>query len=754
MAKGKKIQKETRRKLPVPPVNPPATSATDVLRLEEELKNITDRIQKALEEFEELEIQISQAQEELSKRNLLLETIEDARRAGEEEIKAQEAEIRQHCIDDREAELKEMEQKAQKRAERIIQQAESKADSIAERARSKAEAIALDAENASRKSQAEADAKGWTIIAEARANADAVYSKQKADLTALEHRLQTESERIRQKQCELELHESDLRLELQSLHAEKADLEERWEKCSPAALARLENENAYLRKYLEQEQRNSAELQDRVITLERLEALIGDRGPEWLSQELSNKDETIRVLRDQLSRSLPQDEVDSLRHEASQSAWLRTEIESLREQLNEKQNRLARMETSHMELDSIMRSARAARALNDGLKRELDNLKENLEERSREAFPALCQIDRDQPARESTRKPKTDIDLKHLVEYIANYAASRQPYLYYSPATVRAFIAGLAASKLLILEGLSGTGKTSLPRVFAEAIEGRCYTIPVQSSWRDRHEFLGYYNEFSKRYTESEFTKVLYEVGLPLRQDDTCLIVLDEMNLARVEYYFADFLSVIEDPNKEKWLVPLMSHRPETAGDSGPDGLVDGYKLRVPPNVWFVGTANKDESTFEITDKVYDRAQVLDFTQRQEPFEPAQHRSVEMSYSRLQQLLDAASKSGDQLTNDDWDRICLLDSDLHKMDLAFGNRIKDQMEVFIPVYVAAGGSKNEAIDIQLARKVLRKLRGRHDPQFIDDLERLRNTLSDLFAGYPMPFCQEAIMRHEKSLGVK
>ena len=85
--------------------------------------------------------------------------------------------------------------------------------------------------------------------------------------------------------------------------------------------------------------------------------------------------------------------------------------------------------------------------------------------------------------------------------------------LYYTPEIIRRFVAGMAASKLLILEGISGTGKTSLPYSFSRYMENPATIVSVQPSYRDRTEILGYFNEFSKRFNETEFLRALYEAN-------------------------------------------------------------------------------------------------------------------------------------------------------------------------------------------------------------------------------------------------
>ena len=152
----------------------------------------------------------------------------------------------------------------------------------------------------------------------------------------------------------------------------------------------------------------------------------------------------------------------------------------------------------------------------------------------------------------------------------------------------------------MILEGISGTGKTSLPYAMGKFFGHDSHIIAVQPSWRDRAEMMGYLNEFTKKFNETEFLESIYETTY---RNDPNFVVLDEMNLARVEYYFAEFLSLLEMPDTDQWLIDIV---PDTQpGD--PNHLVKG-KMLLPQNVWFIGTANKDDSTFTITDKVYDRA--------------------------------------------------------------------------------------------------------------------------------------------------
>ena len=192
----------------------------------------------------------------------------------------------------------------------------------------------------------------------------------------------------------------------------------------------------------------------------------------------------------------------------------------------------------------------------------------------------------------------------------------------------------MATSKLIILEGISGTGKTSMAYALGKFFSFDSAIIPVQPSWKDRSELLGYYNEFTKKFNESEFLRALYTTTYRKELD---VVVLDEMNLARIEYYFAEFLSVMEMRDTADWLIDLIpSMQP---GD--PAQLHDG-KLLIPQNVIFFGTANNDDSTFTISDKVYDRAVSLFFDDKGRPFDAEHQESLQIPYTQLKSLYDEA----------------------------------------------------------------------------------------------------------------
>ncbi len=325
--------------------------------------------------------------------------------------------------------------------------------------------------------------------------------------------------------------------------------------------------------------------------------------------------------------------------------------------------------------------------------------KKKLDSESR--FSKLIQVDRQ--AEENPRitvMNQTDmLDLPNLVDRFINFAAS-QLKLFYTREIIARFLAGMATSKVLILEGISGTGKTSLPYAMGKFFQNDTSIISVQPSWRDRAELLGYLNEFTKRFNETDFLKSVYAASY---SDTINLIVLDEMNLARIEYYFAEFLSVMEMPDVNEWKIDIVP----TSDQHDPKNLING-KILIPQNLWFIGTANKDDSTFTITDKVYDRAVAIAINKKAEFIDAPFTDNVSMTFEYLDDLFKR-TQSGYQLSEIAQSGFNQLDEFIQeKFKIAFGNRIMKQIKLFVPVYMGCGFSEFDGLDYMLTFKILRK----------------------------------------------
>ena len=292
------------------------------------------------------------------------------------------------------------------------------------------------------------------------------------------------------------------------------------------------------------------------------------------------------------------------------------------------------------------------------------------------------------------------ITLEEFCRQFRAYAAS-QLHLYYELDMIRYFVAALGTARIIILQGISGTGKTSLPYAFGKFVQRDSTVVSVQPSWRERTELYGYFNEFTKKYSETEFLKALYEGNF---YRDPHLVILDEMNIARVEYYFAEMLSIMELPRQEERKVDIVT----AMWDNDPC-MIENGNVQISDNLWFVGTINNDDSTFAVADKVYDRAIPIDLDSRAEPFECDEMPPVFISTDHLLQMF-AEAKELYPISQSSLDKLEVLNAYLIKnFRLAFGNRIMKQISDYVPCFIACGGTEIQAIDFIVAKTYLRKL---------------------------------------------
>jgi len=342
-------------------------------------------------------------------------------------------------------------------------------------------------------------------------------------------------------------------------------------------------------------------------------------------------------------------------------------------------------------------------------------------------------------------------DLSELSAYVQQWMAfkSDKPF-YYSQETIRIFLAGLNMSPISILQGISGTGKTSLPREFAKALVTDGYYVgvddenqnkapyricAVQSGWRDNMDLMGYYNSFEHKYKETDFFKALYIANQPKYSDTLFLIILDEMNLSRPEHYFADFLSLLEQSPSERFIG--LSNTPNEVLPS----LIKGGKLRIPENVRFIGTANHDETTLEFAPKTYDRSNLMEMPKNhpdKKDFKPIDS-LFNIKYSWLKAKFEEAENKHKEsfnkfhsFINSDDMKLLLLDK-----GIGIGNRLEFQAEKFISVYVESGKEKekdiSKAVDHLITSRLFRTLKNRYDldkanlTKFKDDYNKLFKT---------------------------
>lgn len=489
-----------------------------------------------------------------------------------------------------------------------------------------------------------------------------------------------------------------------------------------------------LNEFYNQQKARLEELQSQIL-------MYGD-DPSKAMRENAELRRKIEKLESLISSCPSAEELEKLRETSAKYAEILIKLEALEAKRLTLETENIELKVNKDEIESYRRFIKILELQKAELQRELDRNIELYNSRTEKVFANLSLID-------SERKNDypsiiQSWDLKKLCAAFRGYLANREDSLYYDERTIRTFIAGFASSRLMILEGLSGTGKSSLPRAFQDFIGSHTITVPVQSSWKDRNDLLGFYNDFKKQYKETEFLKALYKATSD--PNNIYVIVLDEMNLSRIEYYFADLLSVLEKP-VEEWKIELISdYASITPNQDAWPKLISEGKLQICDNTWFVGTANRDDSTFMITDKVYDRSVVLTFDKKGEKEKVSYAPPIKMNNEDFQKLLTRAERFTDSKSETRFrEMLRTLDEQVRELfQITFGNRIANQLEKFVPVYLACGGTVDEAVDVMFSRKVLRKLEGIYDENTKANLELLKDEIE--LQEYKLPITIEAIKR--------
>jgi len=334
-----------------------------------------------------------------------------------------------------------------------------------------------------------------------------------------------------------------------------------------------------------------------------------------------------------------------------------------------------------------------------------------------------------------------EVTLASFCESFQAYAAGNLG-LYYDISDIRRFISNLGVSHILVMQGMSGTGKTSLAYAFGEFIGNPSVIVPIQPMWKERTDMIGYYNEFTGKFNETLLLQKMYEANY---SKDMYITVLDEMNIARVEYYFAEFLSLLELPDPEKRYIDVVSDV-----QKGDPALLKGGRLKLPPNMWFIGTANNDDSTFAISDKVYDRAMVINLDRKTQFFEATGSPQVRISADQFDAMVARAQREY-SMTARNARRLKKLDAYMiDKFKITFGNRIMKQIRQYIPVYLACGGDELDALDDILSKKVFRKLEAQNPIYVRNSVDGLCNYLDELFGYDRMKLCKEYLRRFERA----
>ncbi len=366
------------------------------------------------------------------------------------------------------------------------------------------------------------------------------------------------------------------------------------------------------------------------------------------------------------------------------------------------------------------------------LKAEIANAKQELtqlEEDEKRAFEALRSNVEVKANQERTFKSEQEF-LSGFKQYLAAKG------LFFPERIINAFHTSLKVqdiSALVILAGISGTGKSELPQAYAEFIGAPLVMLPVQPRWDSPQDLQGFYNYIEKKYKPTELMRYLYQHE---RQNDLkgriVLVLLDEMNLAKVEYYFSDFLSKLETRRNKLTYLEI---------DAGSLKLEDKLrKVLIPEQFLFVGTMNEDETTQSLSDKVLDRANVLTFGKPPElklgndkqtkPPTPTEYVTWE-SFSQVWTKQPSPNSAATESVKEYVDRANeIMDS----LGRPFAHRVFQAFAKYVANYPKADQDETVvklAIADQFGQKLLPKLRGVMIEDNREALDRMQNLLQEL-----------------------
>jgi len=302
----------------------------------------------------------------------------------------------------------------------------------------------------------------------------------------------------------------------------------------------------------------------------------------------------------------------------------------------------------------------------------------------------------------------TRITEQELLNHIKKYITARG--YYFPEETIHNYHVCLKTRPFVILAGLSGTGKSKLSQLYAEAIahnvqNGHYLRLAVRPSWNDDRFLLGYLNTITGEYVTEP--AVEFVIRAEEDRDNLYFLGLDEMNLAHVEYYFSQFLSALEEENPADRRIYLFSQVTQDRLEAQGKEIDVNRIVLVPGNLLFTGTINVDETTQSISDKVIDRANTIEFfdveldktPQRQPAPDP-----IRISAATWQ------SYRTDQPVSTFRPQVIEINKILNKAALGLGYRVLREIELYI---ANSNGLLDPlaAFDLQVKQRVLPRVRG-------------------------------------------
>ncbi|HEY9865880.1 MAG TPA: AAA family ATPase [Candidatus Obscuribacterales bacterium] len=403
-------------------------------------------------------------------------------------------------------------------------------------------------------------------------------------------------------------------------------------------------------------------------------------------------------------------------------------------ELREKESKKRELEQIVQELEGqqsvVLGKIQGLKAEKEELQEEINLMKNQIDSMENTADFALRSLQEHLWTPNSSEwNPPEKVFLDGFMQYLKNKGLAfprRVVYAFHTSLKVQDI------SALVILAGISGTGKSELPQRYADFIGAQRLTLAVQPRWDSPQDLQGFYNYVEKKFKPTDLIRGIYQYNHdPVMKNRIVLVLLDEMNLARVEYYFSDFLSKLESRRSSPTFLEL---------DVGSLPIPEAQrKLKIPSQFLFVGTMNEDETTQTLSDKVLDRANVLTFgkpktLQLSKTKTTEAERSMYVSYSTFEQWFKTPDQNseGVQKVKDYLDR---ANNIMESIGHPFAHRVYQAITQYVINYPGVSDSNSDefrfALVDQFAQKLLPKLRGLMIDDYQEELNQFASLIEEL-----------------------
>jgi len=554
--------------------------------------------------------------------------------------------------------------------------------------------------------------------------------KNNAELDELKEELDYQKQRLQSRKNALDEREANLKEEVESKTVERKQSFEKEE-------ARLKEETERLRE--------SLKISNNLIsTFEELKCKLGDEDPAAVLLKLKTYEEEIKILREDLAIRPTQEMQEAFDRLKAEKEYLESALERFSEENTRIKSEKREQEKLEFEIDDLkikleiaVKQRENIEAHNNQLQADIKRLQSAYErEEDREARIRDIEVPYIQKELHRAELPNQNIkdeeNAKYELDWLDGISKSCIDYgLRFPRRILHAFHTALKTSEwspITVLAGVSGTGKSELPRLYSHFGGINFLSLSVQPNWDSQESMLGFFNSIDNKFDAQPVLRLLAQSQKPQSEDypfgledSMNLILMDEMNLAYVELYFAEFLSKLELRRGRKGNeVPSL----EVKLGAG----IPHYDLPLGRNVLWAGTMNQDETTKSLSDKVLDRGIVINFPrptilERRRQLKPLGDQALLLSRKLWESWWCRESKFNDDQILPFKGFIEEMNTSLSKVGRALGHRVWQSIEYYMSNYpdvleahrnnddAGLGKAMKVAFEDQLVQKVMPKLRG-------------------------------------------